>query len=104
MGLDDAQPDTSRAEMGYWLRTADAGKGLMTEAGAAVIEFGFEQLGLHRIELEAGVDNPGSQKVAEKLGFKREGLAREAAWAGVGFYDTVRFGLLVTDSRPSLKR
>lgn len=104
IGLDDAQSDTSRAEMGYWLRTADAGKSLMTEAAAAVIEFGFNQLGLHRIELEAGVDNPGSLKVAEKLGFRREGLAREAAWAGAGYYDTVRFGLLSTDPRPSVKR
>ena len=72
----------------------------MSEAAAAVIEFGFNELGMHRIELEAGVGNDASIKVAEKLGFKREGLARQAGWAGNGYYDTVRFGLLSTDPRP----
>lgn len=99
IGLSDAEVQTRRAELGYWMRTADAGKGFMTEAGAALIDFGFNELGLNRIELEAGIDNIGSQRVAEKLGFKREGMAREAGWAGVGFYDTIRYGLLNTDSR-----
>jgi ribosomal-protein-serine acetyltransferase len=100
IGLMDAEPQTKRAELGYWMRTADAGQGLMSEAAEAVIQFGFSQLGLHRIELEAGVDNLASIKVAEKLGFQREGLARESGWAGIGYYDTVRFGLLSTDPRP----
>jgi RimJ/RimL family protein N-acetyltransferase len=86
--------------MGYWMRTEDAGKGFMTEAGVALLDFGFGELRLHRVELEAGVDNIGSQRVAEKLGFRREGRAREAGWAGVGYYDTIRYGLLRTDSRP----
>ena len=99
IGLSDAEVQTRRAELGYWMRTADAGKGFMTEAGAALLDFGFNELGLHRIELEAGTDNLGSQKVAEKLGFKREGMARQAGWAGIGFYDTIRYGLLSTDPR-----
>lgn len=101
VGLADLEPQTRRAELGYWVRTADAGQGLMSEAAAATVDFGFSEIGLHRIELEAGVNNPGSIRVAEKLGFVREGLARKAGWAAPGFYDTVRFGLLSTDPRPS---
>src|SRR5687768_9409791 len=100
IGLADSEPQTKRAELGYWMRSADAGKGYMSEAAEAVIEFGFNELGMHRIELEAGVGNEASIKVAEKLGFKREGLARKAGWAGNGYYDTIRFGLLSTDPRP----
>lgn len=100
IGLADAEPMTRRAELGYWMRTSDVGKGLMTEAGTAVVEFGFSELNLHRIELEAGTENPGSLAVAAKLGFKREGLARQSGFAANGYYDCVRFGMLSSDPRP----
>jgi ribosomal-protein-serine acetyltransferase len=88
------------AEMGYWMREDVSGRGFMTEAAGAVISLGFEELGLHRIHLFAGTENHGSQRVAEKLGFTREGLARHGSRAINGYYDVYLYGLLETDPRP----
>jgi len=89
------------AEMGYWMREDVAGRGYMTEAAGALIDEGFRTLGLHRIHLFAGVDNVASRRVAEKLGFQQEGLARHGSRAMHGYYDVYLYGLLETDPRPS---
>jgi ribosomal-protein-serine acetyltransferase len=89
------------AEIGYWLRTDLAGRGLMTEAAGAVVEFGFAFLNLHRIELHAGLENKGSIRVAEKLGFSREGVIRDGSRNAEDFYDCYVYGLLATDPRPT---
>ena len=84
-------------EIGYWIRSDLAGRGLMTEAAAAVCDFGFGEIDVHRIELRAAVDNAASQRVAEKLGFTREGLLREAGWVAAGYQDMHLFGLLASE-------
>ncbi len=81
-------------ELGYWLRSDLAGRGLMTEAAAAVCDFGFDRMRMHRIELRAAVDNRASQRVAEKLGFTREAVLREAGWVHTGFQDMYLYALL----------
>ena len=100
VGLDRFEPMLERAEMGYWLRSDLTGQGLMTEAGKAVVDFAFDEVGLHRIELHASPNNVPSIKVAETLGFKREGLARDMARNAEGFYDCLIYGLLRSDRRP----
>ncbi len=87
------------AEIGYWIRSELAGRGLITEAGRAICDFGFDEVRLHRIELRAWVDNPASIRVAEKLGFTREGLLREASWARAGYQDMYIYGLLESDRK-----
>ena len=88
------------AEIGYWLRSDLCGQGLMTEAGNAVVRFGFDDVGCHRLELRAAESNPASIRVAEKLGFVREGLLREANRApDGGRLNMLIFGLLATDHR-----
>ena len=99
VGLDQYQPMLASAELGYWIRSDLAGRGLMQEAGRAVIDFAFQDLGLHRIELHASPDNIASVKVAEALGFNREGTARDIAKGAHGYYDCLTFGLLETDPR-----
>jgi ribosomal-protein-serine acetyltransferase len=88
------------AEIGYWIRSDLAGRGLMAEAARAVCEFGFAEAGLHRIELKAWTENPASIRIAEKLGFTREGLLREASWAQAGFQDMYIYGLLESEWKP----
>lgn len=97
--LDHADPLHSNYEMGYWMRSDVCGQGLMTEAAKEVVRFAFDDLDVHRIELYAGTENKPSIRVAEKLGFKREGVLREAGRGGGGFYDSYVYGLLKTDSR-----
>ena len=65
------------AELGYWIRTAETGKGVATEAAARVLQVGFEELGLHRVTARIAVGNVASERVADKLGFVREGLLRK---------------------------
>jgi RimJ/RimL family protein N-acetyltransferase len=69
-------PRHRRAELGYWIGVEHWGQGYATEAAAAVLGFGFETLGLNRIEAHAFPENPASARVLEKLGFRLEGLLR----------------------------
>ncbi|HVL89814.1 MAG TPA: GNAT family N-acetyltransferase, partial [Actinomycetota bacterium] len=66
-------PNLTQGEIGYWLRSDRAGNGYTTEAARAVRDFGFDATGCHRLNLRAGVGNVASQRVAEKIGFTREG-------------------------------
>jgi RimJ/RimL family protein N-acetyltransferase len=99
--LDHRDPWATSAEIGYWMRSDLCGRGLMTEAASAVITFGFRTEGLHRIELHAGVGNAASIRVAEKLGFKKEGVLRHGGRGSNGYYDCYVYGLLDTDPRPN---
>lgn len=64
------------ANLGYWTRSSAVGRGVGTIATRLVARFGFEQLGLQRIEIVAAVGNRASQRVAEKVGATREGVLR----------------------------
>ncbi|MBI4534134.1 MAG: GNAT family N-acetyltransferase [Candidatus Melainabacteria bacterium] len=61
------------AAMGYCFSKDIWGQGYATEAAGALIRFGFEQLGLHKIFATCDVENKGSARVLEKIGMKREG-------------------------------
>jgi RimJ/RimL family protein N-acetyltransferase len=61
--------ETDAAELGYWLSPRHWGVGIATEAGKAVLHFGFETLGLSQITSGYFEDNPASGRVLEKLGF-----------------------------------
>ena len=99
--LDRVDDLNLNCEIGYWMRSDLCGKGLMTEAASAVVTFGFETEGFHRIELNAGTRNAASNRIAEKLGFKREGVSRESGRGAAGFHDVYVYGLLETDPRPN---
>jgi ribosomal-protein-serine acetyltransferase len=91
------------AEVGYWLRSDLCGRGYITEAGRAVVDFAFDHLGCHRLELRAAESNPASIRVAEKLGFQREGLLREANRSpDGGRYNMHVLGLLATGRDPTV--
>jgi RimJ/RimL family protein N-acetyltransferase len=97
LGLEVRAPINRIGEIGYWIRSDLAGRGLVTEAAEAVVAFGFEVLGLYRLELRAGVGNGASQRVAEKLGFRREGTLRKGCPGGPEPYDCYLYGLLLED-------
>jgi len=65
------------AELGYVLDRSRWGLGLMTEVLPVLVRFGFEQLGLHRIEARVEPEHGASLRLLEKLGFTHEGLLRE---------------------------
>lgn len=63
-------------ELGYVVNPKYKGHGFATEAGRSILRFGFEQLGLNRIEARYMVENHASGRVMEKLGMSLEGVAR----------------------------
>lgn len=65
------------AEFGYWVRTDEQSKGICTEAVDRMLEEAFNSLGYHKVTLRIAVGNDPSDRVAEKLGFTREGVLRE---------------------------
>jgi RimJ/RimL family protein N-acetyltransferase len=66
-------------EVGYWVRADARGRGLMTRALGLVARWAFEQ-GAARVQLRADPANVASCRVAEKAGFRRDGLLRSAHW------------------------
>jgi RimJ/RimL family protein N-acetyltransferase len=88
-------------ELGYWMAAPARGRGLLTEAARAVIDWGFSTSGpaLQRIEWRAVVGNTGSARVASALGFRYEGLLRGALSNSFGRDDAWIAGLLHTDER-----
>ena len=87
----------ARAEVGYWLAREARGQGHATRALRLIAAFGFESLGLERIELLAASGNPGSQRVAERGGFTREAVLRSYAQGKDGRLDMVSFSRLAGD-------
>jgi RimJ/RimL family protein N-acetyltransferase len=65
-----------KAEVGYWCAPWARGRGIVTRAAGLLCSYAFSELGIERMQLTADPSNVGSQRVAEKLGFRREGVLR----------------------------
>ena len=90
-------PGNAKAELGYGLGSAHWGKGYMSEALTALLDFAFGTLRLRRLEADVDPRNENSLRILDKLGFHREGLLRER-WNVAGeIQDTVFCGLLAKD-------
>lgn len=90
-------PACRRAEIGYALSRAARGQGLMHEALAALIDHGFAQMSLNRIEADIDPRNHASARTLERLDFVREGLLRERWIVQDEISDTALYGLLARD-------
>ena len=93
--------DQGIAETGYHVVEARRGRGLATAALRLIARWTFAELPVARLQLTTHLDNPGSQRVAEKAGFTREGILR--AWADQRGErpDLVMWSLLPGDPIPS---
>ena len=86
-----------RAEAGYWLAREARGAGHAVRALRLICRWGFETLGLQRIELLAATGNVPSQRVAERAGFTREALLRSYFAHDQTRHDMVAYGLLAPE-------
>jgi [ribosomal protein S5]-alanine N-acetyltransferase len=89
------------AELGYALAKDQWGHGYATEAGVALLRWGFKHLRLRRISAYVAAENGPSERVLLKMGFKLEGRRREAGRRGKGWGDDLEFGLLRPEFRES---
>lgn len=93
------QPEQSRAEVGYMLSKKYWNKGYMTEALREVMKFGFEKMGLNRIEALCTPENTASAKVLEKVGMRLEGLLRQYLFFKGKFWDFNMYSILRNESK-----
>jgi len=88
------EPEDGIAEIGYWIGVPWWGRGYASEAARAVVDFGFRELGLHRIWARVFVRNPASVRVAENAGLRLEGTLRRNLRKGDELLDHHVHGIL----------
>jgi RimJ/RimL family protein N-acetyltransferase len=96
-GLNHIDHNNRIANLGYWVRTSRTKKGVASAAARLLAQFGLGKLKLNRIEIMAAVGNKASQRVAEKVGAKREGILRNRRVVRERVYDVVMFSLIPED-------
>jgi [ribosomal protein S5]-alanine N-acetyltransferase len=82
-----------RAELGYWIAPPLWNKGLVTEAAHAVVRCGFDTIGLHKVTVSSFVENLGSRRVIEKLGFRAIGRSEDDVWRDGRWWSLLRYEL-----------
>jgi ribosomal-protein-alanine N-acetyltransferase len=88
------QLEHQRAEIGYMLDLSYHGRGLATEAVAALVNYGFTVMKLHKIEADIDPDNLASARLLERLGFQKEAYFRENRLFNDRYYNSCWLGLL----------
>jgi RimJ/RimL family protein N-acetyltransferase len=99
ISLKPGKPKYKDAEIWFKLHLDFWGQGYATEAVNAILDFGFNDLNLHRIEAGCAVDNTASGRVLEKAGMKLEGTRRQALPLKTGWSDNFEYAILKTDIR-----
>ena len=94
LGIDK---ENNNAELGYWVGKPYWGKGYCTEAAKAIVQYGFETLGLHRIHAAHFARNLASGRVMQKIGMHLEGCKRQHILKWGNFEDLVLYGILKSD-------
>jgi len=89
-------------EIGYWVRTDETARGVATEVAARALQIAFEELKMHRVILRIAIGNRASERVAEKLGFFREGILREEIKVRGQWLDHSVWGLLEHEYKKNL--
>jgi ribosomal-protein-serine acetyltransferase len=101
VGLESLAHLHQSADLGYWLRVDGTRRGYMTEAAQATLAWAFKRVNCHRVRVAAATDNAASLGVIRRLGFRFEGVAREAERCQGRWLDHALFGLLATDVLPA---
>jgi RimJ/RimL family protein N-acetyltransferase len=90
----EIEPHHRRAELGYWVARPFWNAGYATEGARAVVEFGFRDLGLNRVQAHHYSRNPASGKVMQKIGMTFEGRLRKHVLKWGVFEDIEIYGIL----------
>ena len=80
--------------IGYWLVEDYQGKGIITKSCKSLVDYAFGDLGLNRVEIRCAVENSRSRAIPERLGFKEEGVIRQAEWLYDHYVDHVVYSML----------
>ncbi len=94
IGLHHLDLQNKIGSIGYWLSKNEEGKGIISKSCFKLLEYGFCEIKLNRIEIKASVKNYKSQAIPIKLNFKKEGILRQAELVNNEFIDLYLFSLL----------
>ena len=83
-----------KGELAYFIDKDIEGKGIMTKAMAEMVRYCFDSLDMNKLFILTSTDNQSSRKIAEKNGFKVEGILRQNYRIPSGLVDNVHYGLL----------
>jgi len=97
VGLNQRNRMHRSAALGYWVRQSRQGQGLARQATRLAARFGFETLGLVRIEIVALPDNHASRRTAEQAGARFETIARQRLWVTDEAKDAAVYALVPGD-------
>jgi RimJ/RimL family protein N-acetyltransferase len=92
-----------QGEMGWALGVEYRGRGYATEAARALMDYGFNSLGLHRLHADTSTDNLASWRMMERLGMRREGLLRGAVYEEGKWVDRYVYGMLADEWRDMVR-
>ena len=82
------------AEIGYFIGEPHWGQGIATEAVKLIVDYGFEELDIHRIFAGVFAYNSASRKVLENAGFEFEGASKDAVFKNGNYFDELRFAII----------
>jgi ribosomal-protein-alanine N-acetyltransferase len=99
IGMIDVRPgdDPARGDIGLWIGQPYQGKGFGTQAVRKIVEYGFDRLGMQKIEAFVFVGNRASRRIFEKNGFQLEGTIRKACRKGDQMLDEWLLGITRED-------
>ncbi len=92
--LFDIDHRVGKAEIGLWITPDFWKRGYGTEASRLMVEYGFDELNLHRITAKTLQNNTASQKIWEKLGFEKEGVLRDTSFIDGEYVDLICYSIL----------
>ena len=91
--------DHRQGEIGWVLGVEHRGQGYATEAASALIDYGFNTLGVHRIHADTNSDNLASRRLMERLGMRQEALLRDAVYEDGQWLGRCIYGILEDEWR-----
>ena len=83
--------------IGYFLSEEAQGKGVITKSVCSLMNYLFEEMNLHRIEIQCAGNNLKSISVPKRIGFVQEGIKRDGQWLYDHYEDLITFSMLKSD-------
>jgi ribosomal-protein-serine acetyltransferase len=96
VGVDWRNRSTS---LGYWLGADHHGRGTMTSVVRVLVDHALSTWDLNRVEIRAAEENWPSRAIPERLGFRQDGISRQAELVGGRYLDLVVYSMLAADWR-----
>jgi len=96
-GFNNLNKECKMANLGYWVRKTCQGRGIAVASVILLLQFGFKELKLNRIEIMSDIDNKKSQWVAEKSGAIREGILRNRLVIHEQVRDVILYSIIPQD-------